>query len=93
MENSIRLFTKCSAGSGKFAIRFIGGNTMRTTTINLIGNRPYNNRRHANPITRAISFIKFLGNESPSSIDAVQLAQFARNTRPMVGIGPIIRNR
>jgi hypothetical protein len=93
MDNSIRLFTKCSAQSGKFGIRFIGGSTMRTTTINLIGNRPYNNRRRANPITWVISFLKFLGNESSSSIDAVQLAQFARNTRPMVGIGPIIRNR
>jgi hypothetical protein len=93
MDNSIRLFTKRSAGSVKFGIRFTGGNTMRTTTINLMGNRPSDNRRQSNPIIWAISFFKFLGNESPSSIEAAQLAQIARNTRPMVGIGPIIRNR
>ena len=66
---------------------------MHTTKINLMGNRPYDNRRQANLFTRAISFFKIRGNESPSSIEAARLAQVARNTRPMVGMGPIIRNR
>jgi hypothetical protein len=93
MDNSIRLSTTRSAQPGKFGIRVTGGNTMRTTTINLMGNRPYEFRRRANLFTRVISFLKIRVNESPSSIDAAQLAQIARNTRPMVGIGPIIRNR
>jgi hypothetical protein len=93
MDNSIHLFTARSAQLSKFGIRFTGGNTMRTTTINLMGNRPNEYRRQVNPFARVISFLKIRVNESPSSIDAARLAQITRNTRPMVGIGPIIRNR
>jgi hypothetical protein len=93
MDNSIHLFTKRSAQAGKFGTRFIGGNTMRTTTINLMGNRSNDNRQQTNPFTRVISFFKIRGNESPSPIEAARLARIARDTRPMVGIGPIIRNR
>lgn len=63
------------------------------TMTNLVGNRPYGNRQRANPFARVIWFFKIRGNESPSSTEAARLAQMVRNTRPMVGMGPIIRNR
>jgi hypothetical protein len=95
MNHSIHLLPKQLALSDKLAIRFTGGNKMGTThtMTNLMGNRLYGNRRQANPFARVILFFKIRGNKSLSSTEAARLAQITRNTRPMVGMGPIIRNR
>jgi hypothetical protein len=95
MDHSIRLSNKHLAQSGKFGISVNGGNNMHTThtIIDLMGNRLFDVRRQTNPFTRVILFFRILGNESPSSTEVARLAQIARNTRSMVDIGPIIRNR
>jgi hypothetical protein len=95
MDNSIRFWAARSAGLSKFGILFLGGNKMRAThtMTNLIGNRSFDNRRQANPFTRVISFFRIWGSDPHSIMEADHLAQIIRKTRPMVDIGPMIRNR